>query len=117
MQSHARGCSEQLGAVAHRTAGSTAESCIHTCAACCANEPCLISTCSVTLESWCFQPCKVSRCTQPCLHALTACTLTQDHYNAGLLLEYVWHIVFGEPAVYHAPAKCDLLVCDDVTSS
>ena len=35
----------------------------------------------------------------------------QDRYNAGLILEYSWHIIFGEPPVYHAPPKCDLLHC------
>ena len=41
----------------------------------------------------------------------------QDRYNAGLILEYVWHIVFGEPAVYHAPSQCELLTCDLVETA
>lgn len=36
---------------------------------------------------------------------------SSDRYWAGRIFEYMWHIIFGEPAMYYAPAKCDLLVC------
>lgn len=34
-----------------------------------------------------------------------------DRYWAGRIFEYMWHIIFGEPAMYYAPTKCELLVC------
>ena len=43
--------------------------------------------------------------------ALQQLPCVQDRYNAGLILEYSWHIIFGEPPVYHAPPKCELLHC------
>lgn len=36
---------------------------------------------------------------------------SSDRYWAGRIFEYVWHIIFGEPALYHAPNKCELLFC------
>ncbi|MCJ1306142.1 hypothetical protein MMC08_008960 [Hypocenomyce scalaris] len=36
---------------------------------------------------------------------------SSDRYWAGRIFEYVWHIIFGEPALYHAPDKCELLYC------
>lgn len=36
---------------------------------------------------------------------------SQDRYWAGRIFEYVWHIILGEPALYYAPNKCELLYC------
>jgi len=36
---------------------------------------------------------------------------SSDRYWAGRIFEYVWHIIFGEPALYLAPDKCELLYC------
>lgn len=36
---------------------------------------------------------------------------SSDRYWAGRIFEYVWHMIFGEPAMYYAPGKCELLYC------
>lgn len=36
---------------------------------------------------------------------------SSDRYWAGRIFEYMWHIIFGEPAMYYAPVKCELLHC------
>lgn len=37
---------------------------------------------------------------------------SSKRYWAGRIFEYVWHIIFGEPALYFAPEKCELLYCE-----
>lgn len=46
---------------------------------------------------------------QDCLMWLEA--TSSERYWAGRIFEYVWHIVFGETALYFAPEKCELLHC------
>ena len=46
---------------------------------------------------------------QDCLTWLEA--TSSERYWAGRIFEYVWHIVFGETALYFAPEKCELLYC------
>ena len=46
---------------------------------------------------------------QNCLTWLEA--THSERYWAGRIFEYVWHIIFGEPALYYAPEKCELLYC------
>lgn len=46
---------------------------------------------------------------QDCLTWLEA--TSSERYWAGRIFEYVWHIIFGEPALYFAPEKCELLYC------
>ena len=46
---------------------------------------------------------------EDCLNWLEA--TSSDRYWAGRIFEYVWHIIFGEPALYYAPDRCELLYC------
>ena len=46
---------------------------------------------------------------QNCLTWLEA--THSERYWAGRIFEYVWHVMFGEPALYYAPEKCELLYC------
>ena len=34
-------------------------------------------------------------------------------YRAGRHMEYMWHMIFGEPAMLEAVPECELLFCDD----
>ena len=46
---------------------------------------------------------------EDCLTWLEA--TSSERYWAGRIFEYVWHIVFGETALYFAPEECELLHC------
>lgn len=36
-----------------------------------------------------------------------------EGYRCGRVLEYVWHMIFGEPAVLSPVLECKLLYCAD----
>ena len=36
-----------------------------------------------------------------------------DMYRSGRVFEYVWHYMFGEPAVMEPAPECELLVCEN----
>ena len=40
-------------------------------------------------------------------------TTELDRYRSGRVFEYVWHYMFGEPAVLHPIPECELLMCPD----
>lgn len=46
------------------------------------------------------------------LNVMEAGTL-EESWDMGLCFELMWHVIFGEPYVAHAVAKCDLYKCTD----
>lgn len=46
------------------------------------------------------------------LNVMEAGTLDES-WDMGLSFELMWHVIFGEPYVAHAVAKCDLYKCTD----
>jgi hypothetical protein len=46
-------------------------------------------------------------------HMLTACRTEMNSYRTGRMMEYTWHLIFGEPPIMEAVRECDLLYCAD----
>lgn len=36
-----------------------------------------------------------------------------NSYRAGRMMEYTWHMIFGEPPMIEAVPECELLYCDE----
>lgn len=39
------------------------------------------------------------------------CRTEMNSYRTGRMMEYVWHIIFGEAHIMEAVKECDLLYC------